>query len=171
MKIRIRAFRHIVVDDQIDSFDVNTPREQIRRNDDLLCAFFEFLKVLHSHLLSHFGVNRQTRYFGVLKHLVQILRSINFGSEDDALVVVDFVQQRVQVLELLLLIHFNVELLQTVQSQSLLVVNADYVEGISHELQRRRFHLVTKCGREHHHLLFRFRLKEDLLDVLAHVCS
>ena len=43
MEISIRVFRHVVVEDDVDSFDVHPPTKEIRGHQDTLAEAFECL--------------------------------------------------------------------------------------------------------------------------------
>ena len=42
MEIRVRAFRHVVVEDDVHSLDVHSSTEEIRRHENTRLKFFEF---------------------------------------------------------------------------------------------------------------------------------
>lgn len=120
-------------------------------------------------LLADTGVHRNTGKVALSQKLVQLVGTLSALHEDDDLVELQVVQQIIELAVLLLLVQFNVVLLQTVEGELGVIVNVD-LERVAHEFLADGSNLLGEGGAEHHDLLVGGSSTENLLNVAAHVC-
>ncbi|KAH3662352.1 hypothetical protein OGAPHI_005604 [Ogataea philodendri] len=168
VQVLVGLARKIVVDGQVDSLDIDTSSKHVGRDTYSLVVLLEQLVSGDSLLLWNTGVHHDGWEVGVAQQLVQCSGSFGRLDKDDHLVELQRVQQLCKLQVLLLLWQVDVVLLQTVQSELLLVVNVD-LQWVLHELLADRSDFLGKRGREHHHLFLEWSGSEHLLDVSSHV--
>jgi hypothetical protein len=189
VKVRVSVSGQIVVDSQVDTFNINTTAEDVGGNADTLVELLEFLvaadtvctrvskedsrheRVTWVHiplLLADTGVHSDRGEVALAEQLVQLSGAKRRLDEDDNLVELEVIKKLVKLTVLLTLIKRDVVLLQTMEGQ--LGVLVDVVLGrVLHELATDGLDVVGKSGREHHDLLLLRCGPEDLLDITAHV--
>lgn len=157
--------RQVVVNDQIHLLDINTPTQQISRNENPRRTRTELLH--HIHTLRHLHIPRNARHHEfVLGQLVgQLLDTLLAVGEDHALRDDHvFVELDEGAEFLAVLLERNVELLDTVKGQ-LLVLDQD-LHGVLHEFVRHLDDLRRHRGREEADLDVRGEALEDLADLV-----
>lgn len=88
--------------------------------------------------------------------------------EDDDLVELEIIKQLVQLTVLLLLVKFDIILLQAVKSQLSLIIYVNF-EWVLHELLADWSDFLRERGAEHHDLFLGRGRTEDLLHITAHI--
>ena len=58
MEVCVTVFRHVVVDDNVDTFNIHATTEQIRRYENTLLEIFELSVTRDAFFLGHGTVNR-----------------------------------------------------------------------------------------------------------------
>jgi hypothetical protein len=131
MQVGIITLGHIIIDYHVHPFNIDTPTEKISSDDNPLLALLKQIVILDTLLLGHPPEDRDTLELHLVQDSVQKLRSVDFGSEDYGLVVVELLQQLHELLGLVLLINFSIKLMQSMQSQLGLVVDVNFMERLS----------------------------------------
>lgn len=185
VEVRVGLVGHVVVDSDVNTLDIDTTTKDVSRHTDTGLEVLELLVTLNTvtslalgiredglvHiplLLTDARVNCGTGEVALAQKLVELCAAQSRADEDDNLVELQFVQKVVKLPVLLTLIELHVVLLQTVQSQFLLVVDVD-LERVLHELLAGLADLLCEGGGEHHNLLVGGCSAEDGLDIIAHV--
>lgn len=156
-----------VVDDEIDSFDVDTSSEEVGGNEEAGAVGFEEIVVLDSFLLFQLGVYADGIEQFLSEKFGQFLGAVDPIDEDDHLVEGESVEQVCQFLEFFVLVDVDVELGQAVQDE-LALVDED-VHLVGQELLAVLLHLLRHGGAEHQHLLVVRSLDEDVLNIRSHL--
>lgn len=186
VEVRVSLVGHIIVNGDVDTLNINTTTEDISGHTDTGLEVLELLVALDTSLLSaqrsctliegylpllltNTRVNRSTGEVALAQKLVKLCATQSRANEDDNLVELQLVKKVIELPVLLALIELHVVLLQTVQSQLLLVIDVDF-ERVLHELLAGLADLLRQGGGEHHHLLVGGRRAEDGLYVIAHIC-
>ena len=94
MQVGIGSLRHVIIDDQIDSLDINSSGQQISSDDDSLLALLKLVIELNSLSLGQIRVDCEGLKSHVLEDLVQELGSVDLRAEDDNLVEADLLEDR-----------------------------------------------------------------------------
>lgn len=186
VEIRVGICRHVVVDGQVDPFDIDPSTEDVSGDTD---AFVEFLELLVS-----FDANNSisgsrdcgdsegclplfltdTRVHGNAGEVTFSQQFIEFGGtqsaldEDDDLVEFKAIQEVIQFPILLTLAQLDIVLLQPMQGQFGFVVDID-LEGVAHEFLANRSDFLRQGGAEHHDLLLGGGRPEDFLHIPSHI--
>eukprot|EP00754_Rhynchopus_humris_P039664 Rhum_TRINITY_DN22786_c0_g1::Rhum_TRINITY_DN22786_c0_g1_i1::g.176016::m.176016 len=168
VQVRVRGLRHVVLDDDVDTVNVDTTAEQVRGDADARLELLELLVRLDTLVLLHLAVDAGAREAQLLHEGVEHLGALRGLHEDHDLVELQVVEEVVQLRVLLRLVQLDVVLLQTVQRQLRLRVHVD-LQGLLHELLRQLPDLLRQRRREHHDLLRGRALHEHVLHVPAHV--
>lgn len=126
MQVLICCIRHVVVDDDVYSFEVDSSSEDVCRDENSRLVLLEFVVPVEALLLVQTAVDRHRREVALAQQLVELLCSSHAVDENNNLIEVQHVQQIVQLAVLLLLAQFHVVLLQAVQSELRLVVDVDF---------------------------------------------
>ena len=155
-----------VVDDQIDSLDVDAPAEEVCGHEQPGAITLEKVVVLDAFLLLETGMNADGVEEFLLEKLGEFLGAVDAVDEDDGLIEGESVEQVRELLELLVLEDEGVKLGEPVQGQ-LPFVHKD-LDLILQELLAVLLHLLGHGGAEHHDLLLVGRLDEDVLHVSPH---
>mmetsp|Transcript_3033 Transcript_3033/g.8215 ORF Transcript_3033/g.8215 Transcript_3033/m.8215 type:complete len:398 (-) Transcript_3033:169-1362(-) len=164
----LAILRHVVVDHNVHSLDVDTSVDEIGGDHNPLLALLESLVPVQPLLLLHPSVDANRREAAVPQEFVEGNRPINALDEDHHLVEVQRVKQVVKLSVLLALLHVHVVLHQTVQGELGLVVHVDF-HWVAHELLADSPDVLGQGCAEHHDLLVVRGELEDLLDVGPHV--
>ena len=117
MQESVRIVRHVVVDDHVDSLDVDSPRKQIRRHDYPFFVLFELQEFFDALFLIHTRVDGDALQFHLVDEPVQLLGAIHPRHENNDLVVLYLVENDHEHLVFLLLFKFFVVLHQPGQGQ------------------------------------------------------
>ena len=158
MEIGVSIAGKIVVDSQVNTFNIDTTSENISSNADTLVEFLELLVTLDTvdllvwtlcscklcyipFILTDAGVDSNRREVAFTQELVKLGSSECALNKDDDLVEGCVIEQLVESAVLLLLIKLDVELLETVEGKLRLVVNVDF-EWVLHELLADRSDLL-----------------------------
>lgn len=168
VQVLVGLVGQVVVDGQIDSFDIDTSTKHIGGNTDTLVELLERFVSLDSLFLRQSRVDGDGREVTSAQQLVQLVGSLGGSDEDDDLVEFQRVQQVRQLSVLFLLLQLDVVLLQTMQGQLGFVVNVD-LQWVLHELLTDGTDFLRQGGGKHHHLLLVRGVTEDVLDVSSHV--
>lgn len=171
MQIGITSHRHIIVDHEVHSLDIDSSRHQIGGHQDSLLSFLENIIKLDSLLLLKITMDRDTLELVLLDQLVQVFRSSHLRAEHDHLVVTHGVKNIHEGLILDIFRAIDIELLQTVKSQVLFLGDDDLLRIGSHELLRGLDDFLVESRGEHKHLFLVFGFDEDFLDGLSHSVS
>lgn len=85
MQVRIGIFGHVIVEDDIDSFDVHATSKQIRSNKDPLLEIFELLIPGQAFLLRHPAMNSDGWEILLAEKLGKCDAPLNWFHENDHL--------------------------------------------------------------------------------------
>mmetsp|Transcript_13392 Transcript_13392/g.34357 ORF Transcript_13392/g.34357 Transcript_13392/m.34357 type:complete len:374 (-) Transcript_13392:267-1388(-) len=175
VKIRVGAIamllvcdRHVIVDHNVDTLNVNATAHQVGGNQDALLALLELLVPLNALSLRKLGVDGDGGEIALAQQLVQCHGARDGLNEDHHLVEVQGVQQVVKLAVLVTLLQHDVVLHEAMERELGLVVNVD-LHGVCHEFLADGPNFLGEGGGEHHHLLVVGGGDEDLLDVAAHI--
>ena len=168
MEVSFGAFGHIVVDDNVNSFDVNTATEEVGGDEDAEVEVLEALEALNSFFLGHATVDADGGEVAVFEESVELDGARNGLDEDDQLVEIEGVEEVDELAVFGFLFKLHVELLQAVQGELGGFVDVDF-EGVLHEFLADGAHALVEGGGKHHHLLVMGSLHEDLLDITTHL--
>jgi len=133
VQVSIRVFWHIVVEHDVDSFDIDTSSEKISGDQNSSLKVLEERVSFESFLLVHGPVDVDCREVLVLEQLVQRDASLNGFDENDDLVEFERVEEVEQLSVLFLFFELAVVLSETVEGEFGVVVNVNF-HWVSHEL-------------------------------------
>mmetsp|Transcript_36516 Transcript_36516/g.72731 ORF Transcript_36516/g.72731 Transcript_36516/m.72731 type:complete len:361 (-) Transcript_36516:1523-2605(-) len=167
VEVGVGRVGHVVVDDDVDTLDVDAAAPDVRRDEDAVLEVLEVLVHLDALLLLHRSVDGHRGEVALLQQLVELDSTLHRLDENNHLVEFERVKQLVELAVLLVLLQLDVVLLEAVQRQ-LGVVDVD-LHRVLHELFADAAHLLGERRREHHHLFLVRCGLEDLLHVPAHV--
>lgn len=85
MQISVRVFRHVVVEDDVNTLNVHAATEQVRGHEDALLKVLEALVALEALLLLHCAVNGDRREVLLYEQLRECHTPLNSANEDDHL--------------------------------------------------------------------------------------
>ena len=168
VEVLIGVIREIVVDDNIDTFNINTTTKEIGGNQDTSVEFLEGLVLGNTFFLLHTGVDADGWEVALGQESVKLVGTSNLGNENDNLVEFENIQQVVELAILLRFGKLDIVELKTVQSELGIIVDVDF-HGILAKLLADWSNLLAERGAEHHHLLLVRSHAEDLLDITTHV--
>lgn len=116
----------VVVDNNIDFFDVNTATEEVSSYKDALLELLELLVLLDTIILLHARVDAHGWEVALLEEAIQFDRAADLANEDNNLVEVERVQKVAKFAVLLVLLEFNVVLDQTVEGELGITIDEDF---------------------------------------------
>lgn len=93
MQILVRGVREVIVDDNIDSFNVNASSKQICGHQDTLVEIFKGFVASNSLFLFHSRMDADGREVAIIKETIQFIGTSNFGNEDDDLIEFQSIQE------------------------------------------------------------------------------
>lgn len=125
MQIRIGILGHVVVEHDIDTFDVDTTTEEVRGDEQSLLEVLERLVTADTLGLLQRPVDGNRREVLLAQQVAERDTSLHRLDEDDDLVELEIVEQLEQVFVLLLLGELDIVLLESVQRQLRVVVDED----------------------------------------------
>jgi hypothetical protein len=96
MEVLVGRVWEVVVDDNVDSLDVDASAEQVGGHEDALVEVFEGLVASDALLLLHAGVDADGGEVAVVQQAIQLIGTSDLGDEDDHLVELEGVQEIVQ---------------------------------------------------------------------------
>lgn len=117
----------VKVDDNVDSLDINTTSEEIGADEVSADAVAEVVEDAVASLLLHAGVTVEARVAKFGDFLGKQFNTVGGVAEDDGLVNLEFGEERVQTVNLLLLLDKGVVLRDTAKSE--LVHEVDFVRA------------------------------------------
>ena len=141
VKIRVGLVRHVVVDSNIDTLNVDTTTEDISRNADTSLEILELLVSLDTLILADTRVDRSAGEVTLAEELVELGATLSRSHKDDDLVELKRVKEVVELSVLLTLLQLHVVLLETVQGELLLIVDVDLQRAL-HELLAGEFDIL-----------------------------
>lgn len=161
VKIRLGIFREVEVDNNINCLDINTTRQQIRANKIPANAVTEVMENTVAGMLNHTGMRVETRVAKLSDLLCKKLDTVSRVAEDDRLVDLQLVEERVQAVHLLLLFNERVVLRDTAEGK--LIHEVDLVWRV-HVLVLEALNNDRKGGAEEHDLAVLRTEREQLFD-------
>lgn len=170
MEVGVSSLRDVVVDDDVDTRNIETTGKDIGGDKDALVELLEGLVLGNTIRLFHRSVNGDTGEVALLQQLVELLSAGNRLDKDADLVELEGIQEVVELAVLLDLGDSDVILLETVEGELGLVIDVN-LERVLHELLAGDTGVLAQGSREHHNLLVVGGGPENLLDVAAHICS
>jgi hypothetical protein len=129
VQVGIGVFGHVVVDNHVDTLDINSSAKQVCGNHDTGLEFLELSVLLNSFFLLDTGVNAQTGEVALNQELVELGGTGDRANEDDELVELEGVQEVDELSVLLVLCEANVVLLEPVQCELGTFIDVD-LEGL-----------------------------------------
>lgn len=138
VEVAVLISGHIVVDNNVDSLEVNTTTEEISGDHDTGLELLKVLVASDTVLLLQTGMNKDGREVALGEELVQSLGALDGAHKDDNLVELEGIEQVNQLAVLLVLLEVDVELLETVEGQLLTSVDIN-LQGLFLSLKQDRF--------------------------------
>jgi len=126
MEVSVGVLGHVIVEDNVDTLNIHTTAEQVRRDQNAALEVLEQLVALETLLLVHCAVNVNGGEVLLLQQRRQGDATLHRFDEDDDLVELQRIQQVEQLAILLRLGQFDVVLLETVQGQLGFIINEDF---------------------------------------------
>jgi len=168
MQKLIRVVRKVVVDDDVDTLDVDAASEQVRRHKDARVELLEGLVLRNAFLLLLPRVDAYGGEVALGQQAVELVRPGHLGNEDDHLVELEGIEEVVQLSVLLSLGELDVVQLEAMEGELGVIVDVD-LHGILAELLAHGTDLLAQRGAEHHNLFLVWGHAKDLLNVATHV--
>jgi hypothetical protein len=170
MEISIRILWHIVVENDVNSFDIDTSSEKIGGDQNSSLKVFELAVPLQSLFLVHASVDIDGWKVLVLEELVQSDASLNRFDKDDDLVEFEGVQEVEQLSVLFLFLEVDKVLSETVKGELGVVVNVD-LHWVVHEFLADWSDFFGEGSGEHHDLFLVWGRPENILHISSHIKS
>ena len=85
MEVRIGRIGDVVIDNDVDTFDIDTTSEKIGGDHDTLAEILELLVTLNTFFLFQAGVDGDGGELALDEELVQLLGALDGLDEDDDL--------------------------------------------------------------------------------------
>jgi len=133
MEVRICVGWQVVVDGQVDAFDIDTSTEDVGGNADTLVEFFEFLVALDTLFLTNTRMHCNTGEVAFAEQFVELSSTESTLDEDDDLIELEAVKKIVELAVLLTFTELDRVLLKTVKGQLGFVID-EHFQRIPHEL-------------------------------------
>lgn len=186
MQIRVCILGHVVVEDDVDTFDIYTSAKDVCCNHDALVKVLEGLVTGDALLLGHSRVDADAGEAAFTQKLIQFVGTGDRSDKDDNLIEFEGIEKVRELAILFFFLEFDVVLLETVQGQLCLIVNVNlqwlhtHKKGngiwkvwgtgyILHKLATDWPDFLAEGCRKHHDLLVVRCLLKDVLDVATHV--
>mmetsp|Transcript_28504 Transcript_28504/g.73069 ORF Transcript_28504/g.73069 Transcript_28504/m.73069 type:complete len:204 (+) Transcript_28504:1003-1614(+) len=150
MQVRVRAVGHVIIDDDVDTLDINATTPNVCRHQDAMFEILEILVHLDAFLLLHRSVDRNRGEVALLEELVKLDGALHRLDKNYDLVELECVEQLIELTILLVLSKLYVVLLQAMQCE-LGIIDVD-LHRILHEFLAHGPHIIAEGGGEHHHL-------------------
>jgi hypothetical protein len=142
VQIRIRRIRHIIINHDIDPFNIDPPAQHIRCNTNPLVEILERLVPRDAFFLGKTTVDGDGGEITFTEKTIEFTGSADGFDKDDDLVEFEGVEEVVEFAVLLGFGEADKELLETVQGQLGLVVDVN-LEGLElGELKNRDIHFA-----------------------------
>lgn len=164
----VRVVREVVIDDNIDTLNVDTTSKQVCGNEDASIELLERFVLCDAFLLLLSGMNADRRKVALGQQTVQFVSTGDLADEDDNLIKLKGIKQVVELSVLLGLGKLYVVKLQSMESQLSIIVDVD-LHRVLAKLLAYRADFLAESGTEHHHLFLVWGHAKDLLHVTAHV--
>jgi hypothetical protein len=132
VKVGIGGSGHIVVDDNVDTFEVDTTTEDISGDKNTRLVFLEVVVHLQTFFLRHTTIDASRREVAFAEELVQFLATTNIVDKNDDLVEFESIQEIGKLAVLFRFSEFDVVLKKTVESEFGLIINVDF-DGVLSE--------------------------------------
>jgi len=168
MQVGIRVLRHVVVEHDVDSLDIDTSAKQVGGHEDSSLKVFELAVPFESLLLVHTPVDVDGWEVLVLEELVEGNASLDTLDEDDDLVELKGVEKVEKFSVLFLLLEVDKVLSETVEGEFGVVVDVNF-HRVVHEFLAHRSDFFGEGGREHHNLFLVRGGSEDILNIASHI--
>ena len=184
MEVSVRAVRHVIVNDDVDSFNVNTSAEDVSGHHNSLLEVLEDFIAFNSNkkkdefelikksklpvLLTEVSVNGNGREVALIEEEVELFAAGDVLDEDDDLVELEHVKDVVEFLVLLIFLEGDIVLLEAFEGEFVLVIDKNF-EGLVHELTADLTDVLRQGGGEHHDLFLKRSALENLLHVTSHI--
>lgn len=159
MQIRICIAWKVIIDSQINTFDINSPTENIGSDTDALVELLELLvafdtadircdltsfKNMTVHIplfLAHAGVYSNARKVAFPQQFIQFCSSNGTFHEDDDLIKLQRIKQVTELSIFFPFAEFDIVLLKTMECKLGLIINVN-LERILHELLADRTNIL-----------------------------
>mmetsp|Transcript_10546 Transcript_10546/g.25062 ORF Transcript_10546/g.25062 Transcript_10546/m.25062 type:complete len:259 (+) Transcript_10546:208-984(+) len=168
MKIWVWPLWHVVVDDNINSFNVNASAEQVSCHHDALVELFELLVPGNALLLVQARMNCDRREAAILQQTVERFASAHTLHKNHYLIELQQIEQIIQLAILFFFLELDVVLQKPVQCQFGFIIH-EYFMRILHKSLAYRSSIRRQGGGEHHSLLLLRRFDEQPLHILTHI--
>ena len=164
----VRVVGKVVIDNNIDTLNVDTTSEQVCGNEDASIELLERFVLRDALLLLLSGMNADRRKVALGQQTIQFVSTGDLADEDDDLIKLKRIKQIVELSVFLGLGKLYVVKLQSMESQLGVVVDVN-LHRILAKLLAYRTDFLAESGTEHHHLLLMWGHAKDLLHVTTHV--
>jgi hypothetical protein len=129
VQVGVSVLGHVVVDNDVDTFNVDSSSEQVGGHHDACLEFLELSVFLNPFFLFDSGVDAQAGEVALDQELVELGRAGNRVDEDDELVELEGVEEIDEFPVLLVLCQSHVVLLEPVEGEFGAFVDVD-LEGL-----------------------------------------
>ena len=129
MQVGFSIFGEVKINHDVHSLDINTTREKIRADKVARNAISEIMEDLVAVLLKHFGVRIETGVAELRDFLRKELDSVSGIAKDDGLVDLQFREESIEAVDLLLFFHKRVVLGDAAKGE--LIHQVDLI-GVAH---------------------------------------
>jgi len=170
MEVSIRILWHIVVENDVNSFNIDTSSEKIGGDQNSSLKVLELAVPFQSFFLVHASVDIDGWKVLVFEELVQSNASLNRFDEDNDLVEFEGVQEVKQFSVLFLFLEVDKVLSETVKGELGIVVNVN-LHWVVHEFLAHWSDFFRQGGGEHHDLLLVWGGSENILHIPSHIKS
>jgi len=158
---------HVVVEDNVNTLEVNTSAEDVGRDKNTRAVVLEGGVSFNTSLLIKSRVHVDRGEVALIQDLVKEGAALYTLDKDNNLVELEVVQKAIELSGLLVLLELDVVLKETMKSQ-LALVNKDFERRV-HESASNVLGVTREGGREHHYLLLTRSCLENLLNNLTHL--
>mmetsp|Transcript_18571 Transcript_18571/g.74631 ORF Transcript_18571/g.74631 Transcript_18571/m.74631 type:complete len:209 (-) Transcript_18571:893-1519(-) len=170
MEVRVCICRHVIVDHNVHSLNIDPPAKNVRRHKNSLLEVLERFVARDSLRLRKPSVHSNRRKVALHKQFVQLRASGYVLYENHNLIELKRIQQVVELTVLFCLLQLQEVLKQSMQCQLRLVVNVNF-HWVLHKFFANYSDLLRKGSGEHHHLLVMWGHSEDILETVPNKTS
>ncbi|GFE55550.1 membrane transporter protein, putative [Babesia ovis] len=168
VEVRVGGVRHVVVDDDVHTLDIDTPAEQVGGDHDTLVKVLELSVTGNALLLVKASMDSNGWEVALVEQVVQRLGARYRLDEDNDLVKLEVVKEVVKLAILVAFGKLDVVLQKSVKGQFRLVID-EYLHRRLYETLADVSDVVVHRGREKHNLFLLGSGHKNGLDIRTHV--
>jgi len=167
VEVSIGALWHIIIDDHVDAFDIDTTAKEVGGDHDPGLERFEVTISGDPFFLLQVRMDTDRWEIVLAQDAGQGVGAAAATNEDNQLVKFDRIDQVGEANVLLFLIDIEVVLLESVEGE-LGAFNVDF-EGVVHKFLADGANFIAESGGEHHDLLVMRGFLKNFLDIFSHI--